>query len=216
MKAYGQAMQSKFAKEGNERSALMLGKMDTQINKLAILIQDLLDISRIEGGRLQFHDEHFYFDEMVDEIIEEIQRTTNRHKLIKKGRTGKTIFGDKDRIGQVLTNFLTNAIKYSPTTDKILIHTSVHQDEVVLCVEDFGMGIPKHTIPHLFERFYRVKGKIQDTVPGMGLGLYIASEIIKRQGGRIWAESGKGKGSKFFFALPLKKPSMPAGKTNYQ
>lgn len=204
LKAFGQVIQSRLAKEGNEKAVILLGKMDAQINKLTTLIQDLLDISKIEGGRLQFHNDFFAFDELVNEVIEEIQRTTVKHKLQIKGKTGKTIHGDRERIGQVITNFLTNAIKYSPHDENIIIHTSVTKLNIKLCVEDFGVGIPQDSIPHLFERYYRVKGKAHDTVPGMGIGLYISSEIISRQGGRIWAESEKGKGSTFCFTLPLK------------
>lgn len=104
----------------------------------------------------------------------------------------------------MLTNFLTNAIKYSPHEDKIIITSVVNNDEVVLSVQDFGVGISDDNIPHVFERFYRVKGKSHDTVPGMGLGLYISAEIIRRLGGRIWVQSKKGKGSTFSFALPIK------------
>jgi PAS domain S-box-containing protein len=204
LKAFGQVIQRRLAKAGDENSVVLLGKMDAQINKLTNLIQDLLDISKIEGGRLQFHEEYFAFDELVDEIVEEIQRTTERHKLTREGTTGKTIYGDRDRIGQVITNFLTNAIKYSPHEDIIIIKTTADKIDVQIGVQDFGVGIPKENLPHIFQRFYRVKGKTHDTVPGMGLGLYISSEIIKRQGGRIWVESVKGKGSRFCFSLPIK------------
>lgn len=204
LKAFGQVLQSRFAKEGDEKSVILLGKMDAQINKLTNLIEDLLDISKIEGGRIQFHDNYFAFDELVSEVVEELQRTTENHKLIIEGKTGKTIFGDRERIGQVITNFLTNAIKYSPHADSIIIHSYSDKKDLKLCVEDFGVGMPKDTLLHVFERFYRVKGKTHDTVPGMGLGLYISSEIIKRHGGRIWAESVNRKGSSFSFTLPLK------------
>lgn len=203
LKAFGQVLQNRFAKAGDEKSAVMLGKMDAQINKLTSLIADLLDISKIEGGRLEFHNDYFSFDELVSEIIEEVQRTTTKHTLLQKGTTGKTIWGDRDRIGQVLTNYLTNAIKYSPHTEKIIIAVSAHTKELQARVQDFGVGIPQENIPHLFERFYRVKGKTRDTIPGMGLGLYISGEIIKRQGGRVWVESKEGEGSSFYFTLPV-------------
>lgn len=204
LKAFGQVLQNKFAKEGNKASEDLLKKMDNQINKLNNLIEDLLDISKIESGRLQYRDRSFSFDELVDEVIEEVQRTTQKHKLIKKGKTDTKIFGDRERIGQVITNFLTNAIKYSITSDKITILSSKDEDKISFYVKDYGIGIPKNRLKNVFERFYRVKGKTQETVPGMGLGLYIASEIIKRHKGRIWAESKKGEGSKFCFTLPIK------------
>lgn len=210
LKAFGQVIQRLLESRGDEKSVLLLQKMDTQINKLTNLIGDLLDISKIEGGRLQFHNDTFVFDDLLDEVIEEIQRTTDKHMLVKKGKTGKKINGDRDRIGQVIINFLTNAIKYSPDSKDIIIHSSVDKKELTLCVQDFGVGIPQDNLDHVFERFYRVSGKSHDTVPGMGLGLFIAAEIIKRQGGRIWAESKQGtrlpagrQGSKFCFTLPL-------------
>jgi hypothetical protein len=118
------------------------------------------------------------------------------------------VYGDRERIGQVISNLITNAIKYSPQADKIIISTSLKDDEVELRVQDFGIGISKDKLAKVFEQFYRVSGDMQHTFPGLGLGLYISSEIIKREGGRIWVTSEVGKGSTFCFAIPLrgKKP----------
>lgn len=205
IKAFTQVLASRFAKQGDEQATVLLQKMDGQINKLTALINDLLDVTKIEGGKLQFNQEFFYFDELVSEVIEEVQRTTQKHKLTIHGRTEKTIFGDRDRVGQVITNFLTNAIKYSPDSNKIIIKTSSNKSHVTLSVQDFGVGIPKDKQLHVFERFYRVHGETHDTVPGIGLGLYISSEIIRRQNGEIWIESDVGKGSTFSFKLPIHK-----------
>lgn len=204
LKAFAQVLQNRFAKAGDERSALLLRKMDAQINKLNNLIQDLLDISKIEAGMLEFHNGYFHFDELIDEVIEEIQRTTDKHTIKRKGRAKKIIYGDRERIGQVITNFLTNAIKYSPHADTIDIIVSSDSKEVVLCVQDYGVGIPTESLSYIFDRFYRVPAKTHESVPGMGIGLYVSSEFIKRQGGTIWAESEVGKGSRFCFRLPVK------------
>ncbi|MEO7043757.1 MAG: HAMP domain-containing sensor histidine kinase, partial [Ferruginibacter sp.] len=112
------------------------------------------------------------------------------------------VFGDKDRIGQVISNLITNAIKYSPNADKIIIHTAINDNQVTLCVEDFGIGITGDKLAKVFEQFYRVSGDMQHTFPGLGLGLYISSEIIKRENGKIWVTSNPGKGSTFCFSLP--------------
>lgn len=96
-------------------------------------------------------------------------------------------------------------VKYSPNSEKIIVHTSVKDGEVIVCVEDFGIGISENHQKKVFEQFYRVSGDMQHTFPGLGLGLYISSEIIKREGGRIWVNSTPGKGSSFCFALPLIK-----------
>jgi signal transduction histidine kinase len=201
IKAFTQVLQNRFTRAGDERSAMLLGKMDAQINKLTSLIGDLLDVTKIEGGQLQFNEDFFSFDELVNEVVEQIQRTTKMHTIEKLGATQKTIHGDKDRIEQVIINFLTNAIKYSPHSGTIIVKRIVEKDHVTLCVQDFGMGIPKERQQQVFERFYRVSGN--ETIPGIGLGLYISAEIIRRQNGKIWVESEPGQGSTFCFSLPV-------------
>lgn len=205
IKAYGQVLQTMFKRKGDLKAVESLQKMDAQVNKLTNLIGDLLDVTKIQSGRLEFHEDVFDFNELVTEVVEEMQLTTEKHTLIKELSKTKKVFGDKERIGQVLTNLISNAIKYSPHTDKIIIKTESDKNSVSLSVQDFGVGIPKEKKDKVFEQFFRVSGPNHSTVPGLGLGLYISSEIIKRQGGRIWVESSEGKGSTFCIALPLKK-----------
>lgn len=212
IKAYAQLLESKFRKEGNEQSAMLLTRMNTQLNKLTGLISDLLDITKIETGKLEMHEDFFDFNELVLEIVSEIQLTTEKHKLITKLDQTKQIYGDRDRIGQVLTNFLTNAVKYSPNSNDVIISTKLSDGTITASVKDFGLGIPKEISDKVFERFFRVATSSGQTFPGIGLGLYISSQIIKRQSGAIWVESDKGKGSEFSFSLPLnRKPK--GGKT---
>lgn len=177
--------------------------MDAQVNKLTNLIGDLLDVTKIQSGRMQFHEAYFDLNELIEEVVEEIQRTSEKHKIIKNLVKVENFCGDRERIGQVLTNLITNAIKYSPHADKVIVSTGVKKGNVTLCVEDFGVGIPKDKLERVFEQFFRVSGPKQDTFPGLGLGLYISSEIIKREGGKIWVESEEGKGSTFSFSLPI-------------
>ncbi len=204
LKAYAQVLIKRFTKNGDTASAIHLKKMEAQLDKLTSLIGDLLDVTKIEGGKLHFYTELFDFDTLVAEIVEELQRTTERHTIFKKGKVKKKVLGDRERTGQVLTNLLSNAIKYSPHADKINVKVSSDAIQVTVCIQDFGVGIPKENLHKIFERFYRVSGPKQETFPGLGLGLYVAAEIIKRQDGRIWAESVKGKGSTFCFSLPFK------------
>lgn len=180
----------------------MMNRMDAQIIRLTSLIGDLLDVTKINSGKLQFNDREFEFNPMVKELIEDLQRTTDQHILVEDFSEAGFVFGDKERISQVITNLISNAIKYSPTSGKIIISTALQNNEVTLCVQDFGIGIPEDKLCKVFEQFYRVSGDMQHTFPGLGLGLYISSEIIKREGGRIWANSLEGKGSTFCFALP--------------
>jgi signal transduction histidine kinase len=121
------------------------------------------------------------------------------------------LWGDRERIGQVITNFLTNAIKYSPGLEngntsskgRIIVKTVYDRNTVTISVQDFGVGIPKESLDKVFGRFFRVEGSKQATYPGLGLGLYISREIVKRHNGMIWVESSFGKGSIFCFNLPI-------------
>nr|BBH86807.1 hypothetical protein KTC_15580 [Thermosporothrix sp. COM3] len=210
LKAYAQLLRRRFEKLGDEQLTRQAMRMDSQINKLTGLIDDLLDVTRIEGGKLKFYEEFYDFDALVNDIIEEIQPTTDKVTLIREGSVDAAIWGDRERTGQVITNFLSNAIKYAPEGERVIIRTCVDDQNVTLCVQDFGPGIPKEEQENLFTPFYRIEQPSRGAIPGMGLGLYISAEIIQRQNGRIWVESEEGHGSTFCFSLPLHRaPSIP-------
>lgn len=203
IKAYAQLLERGFRRGGDERTTELLKKMDAQIDKLNGLIGDLLDVTRIESGKLLFHPSSFDYHKLVQEIVEETQQTTTRHTIVMQLSSSVMLYADRNRIGQVLTNLLTNAIKYAPHAETIIVKT-VHTDETLITsVLDFGIGIPKEKCQHIFERFGRVEGERQITYPGLGLGLYISAEFVKRHHGSIWVESEEGKGSTFSFSLPL-------------
>jgi len=203
IKAYAQVLGAMLAKEGDARKAAMVEKMDSQLNRLTNLIGDLLDVTKINSGKIQFNKTWFNFNEVVRENVLDLQHTTNKHTLeMEFAETGE-VYSDKDRIGQVITNLITNAIKYSPHSDRIIVSTKLKDKDVSVCVQDFGIGIPDDKKDRVFEQFYRVSGDKQHTFPGLGLGLYISSEIIKREGGKMWVNSVEGKGSTFCFSLPV-------------
>ncbi len=203
VKGYAQILERRFRQAGDERSAELLGRMDRQLDKLTSLINDLLDVTKIESENLLFHLSTFDYNELIAEIIEETQRTTTRHRIVLDLAATITLVADRDRIGQVLTNLLTNAIKYSPSADIIRVKTILADGAVITSVQDEGIGIPQEKQAHIFERFFRVEGETQITYPGLGLGLYISAEFVKRHHGSIWVESEEGKGTTFFFSLPL-------------
>ncbi len=207
IKAYGQVLQTIFKRKGDTKAVELLGKMDAQVNKLTNLIGDLLDVTKIQAGKLQFEQEEYMFHALVEEIVGELQHTTERHTIKIRSNKPVTVFGDRERTGQVITNLLSNAIKYSPYADTIEVATEIATEIapecVTLSVRDSGVGIPEDNKDKVFEQFFRVSGPRKETFPGLGLGLYISSEIIKRQGGKIWVESTEGKGSTFYFSLPL-------------
>jgi PAS domain S-box-containing protein len=203
LRAYAQVLERRFTKKNDTESAQLMQKMDAQIGKLTSLIRDLLDVTKIESDKLLFHEEIFPVNTLIDEIIEEVQRTTEEHKIIKKGTTDRKIKGDRDRVGQVLTNLLTNAAKYSPDSDKIVVNVGEKDTMIQVSVKDSGVGIPKDAQKQIFDRFYRVETAHHATIPGIGLGLYISSQIVSRMGGKIWFRSTIGKGTTFYFALPF-------------
>ncbi|WP_231424638.1 PAS domain-containing protein [Pedobacter sp. Leaf250] len=203
LKAYAQVMESMFKRSGDFKNADLLGKMNKQVDRLTNLISDLLDVTKINSGRLQFNNAEFDFNEMVEEVIEDVQRTSFKHIIKKELNFNKTIYGDRDRICQVVTNLLTNAVKYSPEANEVVIYTEDAHDIVKVCVQDYGIGISPDLQDHVFEQFYRVSGNREHTFPGLGLGLYISSEIVKRLGGKIWVNSVQGKGSTFGFTIPI-------------
>ena len=203
LKAYAQILQIKFNEQNNPQAAEMLLKMDKQIDKLTELIVDMLDITKIDRGEMLFDIQEFEFNDLVKEIAEEMQTTTTWHTINLQLNKCVRVKGDKNRIAQVITNFVSNAIKYSPNANEIIITTNSDGERVKLCVKDFGIGIPKDEHSKIFTRFYRATGSNNEhTFPGLGLGLYISAEIIKRHSGTISFESSESKGSTFCFLLP--------------
>ena len=205
VKVYTQLLQRMFEKEGKQEPSQYLSKMDTQINKLTQLIYSLLDVSRLQADKLVLTEESFDFDALVHDTVENIQQTTLRHSIKIEGSIGKSIVGDRERLGQVLRNLITNAVKYSPRNATIYLCLSTTDEQLTVRVQDFGIGIPKHQQAKVFERFYRVYDNKDTTYPGLGIGLYIAREIIMRHRGTLSVESIEGQGSIFSFSLPIRQ-----------
>ncbi|GCE30321.1 two-component hybrid sensor and regulator [Dictyobacter alpinus] len=203
LKAYTQLLERRFKHSGDTRSSELLHKMDGQLDRLTGLIKDLLDVTKIESGKLIFQNALFDLNDLIYEITEDIQRTVTRHTIMLELAEAVIVCGDRSRIGQVLINLLTNAIKYSPQSEKVIVRTTCKENDIVTSIQDFGIGIPKERHTQVFERFFRVEGENQTTYPGLGLGLYISAEFVKRHHGSIWVESEEGKGTTVSFSLPL-------------
>lgn len=206
IKAYTQVLERMIRDEGDSKKANMVKRMDVQLNRLTGLIGDLLDVTKIQSGKMAFNPVKFSFDVLVQEIVDEMQHTTTQHEILVDLKSDAEVYADKERIGQVMINFLSNAIKYSNDAKHINVSSYIEDNEVVLSVQDYGIGIPKDMQHLVFDQFYRVSGNFQHTYPGLGLGLYISSEIVKNEGGRIWLTSKEGAGSIFYFALKLIAP----------
>ena len=202
LKGFAQLLKRRMEKQDIEGSGDLLVRMETQIARLTKLIEDLLDVSKIEAGGLEYAEERIAIDGLIQDIAETIQHTNTTHSIRMHGTSHKQVIGDSDRLGQVFINLMTNAMKYSPQATSVDVSIAAAHDEVLVGVRDYGVGIPEEHLSKVFERFYRVHDAKEQTFPGLGLGLYISHEIVKRHGGRIWVESTEGKGATFYVALP--------------
>ncbi|HEV2832071.1 MAG TPA: ATP-binding protein [Hanamia sp.] len=203
LKAYTQLLLMDVHTMDNDQRKILLDRMDKQISKLVGLINDLLDLSRLQYGQLNYNKKPVKLNHLIAEIISEIQLGSAEHKIIFQKNINVTVNADYDRIGQVVTNLLINAVKYSPGSREIIVRLDKTDKTVICSVKDFGHGIKKEEQTKIFERFYRVSGDNLNTYPGLGLGLYISKEIIEKHDGKLWIESEYGKGSIFYFELPL-------------
>jgi PAS domain S-box-containing protein len=212
LKGFLSLLQRMLAHSDNAKVQHYLARMDTQLGKLMTLINDLLDVSRIQTGQLAYREERVAVDALVRDIMESMQETTQTHRLQLEGQIQAEVFGDRDRLGQVLTNLLTNAIKYSPNANTVIVHLSRDEKQVHIRVQDFGGGIAKEHHHKIFERFYQINDPEVKTYPGLGIGLAICHDIVTRHRGRLWVESEKGKGAIFHLSLPLfQQESLPDG-----
>jgi signal transduction histidine kinase len=203
LKGFTQILQRRLRQQqADPQTLLFLDRMDAQLKKLTNLIGDLLDLSRMQTGNLVFRESSFDFDELVRETVENVQAATTTHHLRVEGKTRAALVGDRDRLEQVLVNLLTNAIKYSPQADSVLISLSGDDERVEVAVRDFGIGIAEAHHERIFERFYQVSDQHENTYPGLGIGLHIARTIVERHSGRLWLESREGSGSTFHVRLP--------------
>src|SRR5437773_1686413 len=181
-----------------------------QTGKLARLIDELLDVSRIQTGRIEFHYADVDIGELANEVATRMQLTTTAHVISVERDTESVVTADRDHLEQVLNNLVTNAIKYSPSGGAITIDVRREDDGGVrLSVTDEGIGIPEKELDAIFGLFYRSPDRAARDAAGMGLGLYISREIVVRHGGRIWAERGAAKGSR----LNVTIPRVPVGAT---
>ena len=203
LKGFLNLLQRRLITQEDEKTLHYLARMDTQVNKLTRLINDLLDLSKMQSGQLDYQAERFQVDALVQEIVDNMQGTSHTHRVLLEGQAQAEVFGDRDRIGQVLINLLNNAIKYSPHADTVLVRIAKDRLQVVVSIQDFGIGIAQEYQHKIFERFYQVTDAEEKTYPGLGIGLYISCQIIKRHGGQLWVESKKGEGATFHFTLPL-------------
>ncbi|HEY9197147.1 MAG TPA: PAS domain-containing protein [Mucilaginibacter sp.] len=198
IKAFNQLMQRAT---DPEKLSGFIQKSAAHIVRLEKLIYDLLDVTRINAGKIIYTMESFNFAEMLRDTIENVQQATATHRIVLENNADVMYTGDAFRLEQVVNNLLNNAIKYSPNRDLIIVKSVIEADKsIVVSVQDFGIGIEEKNLMLLFDRYYRVDNTAM-RFEGLGLGLFISAEILKRHNGSFWIESKPGEGSIFYFRL---------------
>jgi PAS domain S-box-containing protein len=204
LKGFSQLLRMNHTKGVFDKDEYVLNRMDMQLNKLLGLVDDMLDVTRIKTGDIRYHFDWFDLNDCVAEVIEAQQTTAHQHQLNFIAIDIPRLYGDKDKISQVVTNLVSNAIKYSPGKNTVQLRVEKDDHCVYLKVKDQGVGIPKSKQKKVFERFYRVDGASRKQIEGLGLGLYISMEIIKKHQGKMGVESEDGNGAEFWFSLPIR------------
>jgi len=203
LKGYTQLLLMDMDENEDPQHKSMLKRMEVQINKLTSLINDLLDTSKLENDHLVYNKEAFVLKDLVTEIIADLKISSPDFEIIFDSNSVSKIYGDRARIGQVINNLFSNAIKYAADCNKIIVSLKDEDHKVIFSVRDFGKGIIPTEQDKIFERFYRISGHNLNTFPGLGLGLFICKKIIEKHNGKIGLKSEKGKGSTFYFQLPV-------------
>jgi PAS domain S-box-containing protein len=204
IKGYSTLILDYYARLGSEETKDYLKSIDLATDRLTKLVDNLLDTSRMEAGLLKLEKLPTSISQLIRGVVAEASIRAERYRfVVKPGSSPMKVNIDARRIRQVLDNLIDNAVKYSPPGAEIQIGAESSQTEVLIGVTDQGPGIPAGELKNIFERMYRIEQRLYSGADGMGLGLYICQKLVQAHGGRIWAESGPGKGSTFKFTLPL-------------
>jgi len=199
---YLQLLQARAKKTDDSFVGSALEKANKQIKSMTTMINGFLNVSRLESAKLHIDLQVFDMADLVKEMEEEVTVTINSHRFLFAPVMNTLIEADRDKIGQVINNFISNAVKYAPSGSLITVSCISIDGGVQVSVRDEGMGIEAHNLDKLFDRYYRVEGRHTNTISGFGIGLYLCDEILQRHNGKIWVESVLGQGSIFHFSLP--------------
>lgn len=205
LKSYVQMLAVRAKKTEDSFTAVALEKLHSQIRKMTVLVNSFLNVSRLESGRIELDEISFLLDDLIREKVQELALTTKNYDIFLKPCPPLPVVADREKIGQVIINLLSNASKYSPPGKQVEISCQHEGTFIRINVKDKGVGIKASDKTKIFGRFYRVENGQTQIIPGIGIGLYLCSEIIRQHQGKIGVESTLGKGSNFWFTLPLSK-----------
>jgi PAS domain S-box-containing protein len=204
LKAYVQMLHNWARKQKDQFTAGALAKMEKQVKKMGNMINGFLSLTQVESGKIRLNLKQVELNELIGEAVKETLLLNPGRVIAFTPGEAIRLQADPDKIEQVIINFLSNAIKYSPKEGRIEINARISGETAEVRVKDEGLGIAPEDKEKLFERYYRVENEDTAKIPGFGIGLYLCAEIIRYHQGRIWVESQAGNGSAFFFQLPLK------------
>lgn len=203
IKGFAELLSLASRKLSQKKIITYASEIELQSDRLLSLVEGLLNITKIEVGKFEYKDELFDFNDLVKEIISYQKLIEKNRKIVLFGKCEKIILGDRYRIGQVITNLLTNAIKYSPAKSKVEVRIKCTARKVTLSVKDYGIGISKADQENIFSPYYRAKKVQNGKTEGLGIGLYISSQIVKNYRGKLRMKNNKDRGSTFFMELPF-------------
>ena len=202
LKAYLQLIETKLSGTIDPFVKTAVVKSGNQVNKMTALIHGFLDLSRLEPGKLKLVRTTFDINALIEEVLAENRVLNTSHSMRFDSSGELNINADRAKIGQVITNLVNNAVKYSPRGSYVMLQSEANNGDVIVSVTDEGMGIKPKDQEKIFQRFYRAEEEEYRNVSGFGIGLYLSSEIIQRHKGKIWVKSADGEGSTFYFSLP--------------
>lgn len=202
--SYIQLLLAKAKKENDDFYSKALTRTEVQTKRMTSMINDFLNVARLEEGEMSINKEEFEFLSLAQEVVQDVQFLTSKHDIQLVGCEEVIINGDREKLGQVLNNLLTNAIKYDPDGGTIILGCKKESDRVSIYVKDEGIGIKAEDKKRLFDRFYRAEDEKLKTVSGFGIGLYLVSEILRHHDSKIEVESKENEGSTFHFSLAVK------------
>ncbi|HTK20688.1 MAG TPA: ATP-binding protein [Mucilaginibacter sp.] len=203
LKAYLQLMEIKLSGTTDPFVKTAVVKSGNQVNKMTALIHGFLDLSRIEPGKLKLIRTTFDINTLIEEVLNESRILSNSHSIRFEPSGELNVNADRAKIGQVISNLVNNAIKYSQKGSYVILQCEANDGNVTVSVTDEGIGIKPRDQEKIFQRFYRAEEDEQRNISGFGIGLYLSSEIIQRHKGKIWVKSTEGTGSTFYFSLPI-------------
>lgn len=201
IKAYIQLLERCVKEDNNSDTEEYLRKTHVFVDRLSVIVNDLHETSKASAGKLQLQKTEFNCKDFLTDMVEVLQQTSTSHNIKYVGDADIRLLADRGRLEQVMTNYISNAVKYSPGAKEIIVDAKHEDDFMIVSVQDFGLGIPKNKQDKIFNRFFRATNV--QSIEGLGLGLYLSRKIIGAHGGKTWVESEEGKGSTFYFCVPI-------------